>query len=130
MILFLIPALFTSDVELLEGFLPVPVGQNAQTPHEKTFDEEISYLSEKYTVNAELALKIIGCESQFQAHATGSPVIGEDIGYFQINTYFHQTTAENMGLNLFNWRDNLEYGFWLLSTSGTAPFLWSQDCWQ
>lgn len=126
LISFLIPTLFSSD----EGIFAVPEGQIVETPPEKTFDEEISYLSEKYAVNVELALKIIECESQFQPHATGSPVIGEDIGYFQINTFYHRAKAEQMKLDLQNWHDNLEYGFWLLSTAGTDPWLWSQSCWQ
>jgi hypothetical protein len=34
-----------------------------------------------------------------------------------------------MGYNIYKETDNLEYGFWLLSTGGTKYWSWSKDCW-
>lgn len=100
-------------------------------PQVKTFDSEVSRLALKYNQDETLARRIIKCESSNNAHATGTrAVVGQDIGYWQINSYFHEKPALKMGYDIYNWEDNLEYGFILLSNEGTRPWNASKYCWQ
>ena len=97
---------------------------------EKTYESEVIRLATKYGQDETLVRKIIFCESTVYAHATGTKaVVGIDVGYFQINTYFHEATAKKMGLDIYKWEDNLEYGFWLMSREGTQPWSASKFCW-
>jgi len=78
-----------------------------------------------------LAEAIIQCESSGRSHVTNLKAsVGKDVGYFQVNTYFHEDKAKLMGLDLNNYDDNLEYGVWLLAKYGTAPWKASEHCWR
>lgn len=78
-----------------------------------------------------LAEAIIQCESSGRPHVTNlQSSVGKDIGYFQVNTYWHEDKAKLMGLDLNNHEDNLEYGVWLLAKYGTAPWKASEHCWR
>lgn len=63
----------------------------------------------------------------------GSVITGRidprDTGKYQINTYYHQNTAEKMGLDLFNEQDNEAYAIWLYENQGTKPWDASKHCW-
>jgi len=104
-------------------------------PQVKTFDSEVHRLALKYKVNETLARKIISCEGKMykklgnnQNYKNGK-VWSTDVGFWQINDYFHQATAKKMGLNIYNDWGNLEYGFWLFSKEHTKPWLASFGCW-
>lgn len=89
----------------------------------------ISY-AEEYQVSQALVEAIIFCESRNKADAVGTAaVVGIDIGYWQINTYWHEETARAMGYDIYNPEDNLRYGFWLLATEGTKHWNASKHCW-
>lgn len=78
----------------------------------------------------DLARRIIKCESNFKADAVNNQAkVGQDIGYFQLNSYFWKDTMLDMGWNIYNPLDNLEAGFWLLSKQGSSPWIWSEHCW-
>jgi len=78
-----------------------------------------------------LAEAIIQCESSGRPHVIGLEAsVGKDIGYFQVNTHWHEDKAKLMGLDLNNYDDNLEYGVWLLAKYGTAPWKASEHCWR
>jgi hypothetical protein len=103
--------------------LPVPV-------YEKTFDSEIKRLSEKYKVEEKTARAIIWCESRNISTAVNrQAVVGIDVGYWQLNTYFWEVEMRNRGWNIYDKWDNLEAGFWLVSVSGLKPWKWSEPCW-
>jgi len=73
---------------------------------------------------------IIDCESRNQ-HVVGTLAkAGIDIGKCQINTYWHESRAEAMGLNLYDPLDNMEYCLYLFETEGVVPWRSSQACWQ
>ncbi len=73
---------------------------------------------------------IIDCESR-NRHIVGTIAkVGIDIGTCQINTYWHEAKAEQMGLNLFDPTDNMEYCLYLFKTEGVKPWKSSQACWQ
>jgi len=92
-------------------------------------DLRLSYLSRFYGVSNKLVRAIISCESNFKADAINYKAkVGKDIGYFQINSYYHQQKALAMNLDIFNPDDNLEYGFYLLKKEGTKPWRWSKKC--
>lgn len=95
-----------------------------------TFETLTKHLAKKYGQNETLARRIIWCESKNFAHATGTlAVVGKDIGYWQINSYYHERTAARRGFNIYSWDENLEYGFILLKEQGTLPWTASRHCW-
>lgn len=101
----------------------------------KTIDEEISRLSIKYRVDSDTARAVIQCESQMNGSAINENkdengiTWSKDIGLFQINNYFHEKTMNDMGLNINNQWDNLEYGFILISKQGLSAWKASKSCW-
>jgi len=87
-------------------------------------------LANKYEIDWALARRIIQCESSWKADAVNhDAVVGKDVGYWQINTYYHQARALGMGYDISQPTDNLEYGFYLLDAEGTQPWKWSRECW-
>lgn len=114
----------------------------------KTFSTEVHRLAQKYNQNENLALEIMRCEGQHYKDAVnknyhwetvgqnddGTPIVAwvhwsSDWGHWQINDYYHLKTAQSMGLDIKDEWGNLEYGFWLLSQQGTAPWNASKYCW-
>jgi len=93
-------------------------------------ENKIKVLKLKSDFRNLLIESIIKCES------SGNPKAkrrikghGVDVGYFQINTYYHGTVAKKMGLNLYNPVDNIEYGMYLLNKEGSKPWRASKRCW-
>lgn len=109
------------------------------------YDTEIVRLSEKYGFDLELAKKIIKCESLIYGQdaenknyrmewnaelgTTTRTHWSTDIGFWQINDYWHKETAKKMGYNIYDWKDNLEYGAILLSRDGERHWSASKYCW-
>jgi hypothetical protein len=100
-----------------------------------TLSEQITQLAKLYKVNANIASRIIWCESKDNQEAlrlnrtSGGIVWSRDIGMWQLNSIYQEPTAKKMGLNIYNEEDNLIYGFWLMSKEGTRPWNWSRKCW-
>jgi len=101
----------------------------------KTIDSEIERLSIVYSVAPSTARAIITCESQMYGSAVNhnrlpdGTIWSSDFGPFQINDYFHEKTMTNLGLDIHNQFDSLEYGFILLSKQGVGPWYASKKCW-
>lgn len=108
-----------------------------------TPDKHITTMAEKYGQSEWLAREIMRCEGIAYALRNDIPW-GEvtnvnytvdgyawsvDIGPWQINDYYHQATMQSMQLNINDVYDNIEYGFYLMSTQGTQPWSASQYCW-
>jgi len=128
----LIPQIVQSDSEVN----PVMETQVPIINIVKTFDSEVTRLALKYGQSEKLARKIISCEGKLykvrgnNINYTKSGVAWSvDVGWWQINDYYHKKTAIKRGLNIYNEWDNLEYGFWLLKTQGTPPWSASKKCW-
>ena len=51
-----------------------------------------------------------------------------DIGFWQINDYYHEKPALSMGLDIYDEKDNIQYGFWLFSIEGAVPWSASRHC--
>lgn len=94
-----------------------------------TFETLLPYLAKKYGQDEKLARTIIQCESRTKMVIGHLAVVGEDVGYWQINSYYHYSTALKRGYNIYLWEENLEYGFILLKERGTNPWLPSMKCW-
>lgn len=100
----------------------------------KTIDSEITRLTKEYKVDEKLVRAIIKCESQNNSKAinpniTDGKIWSIDWGSMQINSYFHFTSMEKLGLDYYNEYDSLEYGIMLLSTDGTRHWQASKTCW-
>lgn len=102
----------------------------------KTFDSEVHRLALKYKQNETLARDIIRCEGlMYQTKGNNKNYDknglwwSTDLGWWQINDFYHLASAKKLGFNINNEWDNLEYGFILLSQKGTAPWSASAYCW-
>ena len=79
--------------------------------------------------------KIFNCESgNTHYEKDGVTVLrgklnNQDVGIAQINLYYHQKQAEEMGLDLFKEEDNIKYALWLYEKEGNTPWNWSKPCW-
>lgn len=75
------------------------------------------------------AINIIKCESSYNSKAYNKKT--KDIGYFQINEYWHRDRAMLEGLDIDNPEDNLIYGLKLLSEArGLKYWKASEHCWK
>lgn len=79
-----------------------------------------------------LAYRIIQCESDFDPNQPGErgTKVGQDVGYFQINTYYHEALAAALGLDIHDPDQGLQYGFVLLKEGHPFKY-WSASayCW-
>ncbi len=104
---------------------------------EQILKNEIVRLSDKYGVSKELATKIIRCESKNKPFAKGHNrgkdgiVWSTDHSYWQLNDYYwKEKMMVEFGWDITIPPENLEAGFWLLSTEGTQPWKASENCWK
>lgn len=73
---------------------------------------------------------IAGCESSFRPHVVNdNKELGLDLNIFQVNTYHHGETAEEMGLDLKNLREGIIFTVHLYEQKKTRPWYPSQPCW-
>ena len=101
-----------------------------ETKTEISIPDTIKAKSAKYKVDSQLANAIIFCESSNNPEAVGNlSKVGKDIGLMQINSYFHEKAAKELGLDIYQLEGNVEYGFRLLSKEGTRPWASSKKCW-
>lgn len=115
----------------------VPVQKPAVTTPEsqKTLDEEIKRLSKKYGQDKKLVRKIIDCEGrlydngEWEVHQNYDKWMSKDFGPIQINDHWHKEKMDKLGMNIYDWRDSLEYGVMLLKNQGLEPWNASRVCW-
>lgn len=94
-----------------------------------TVYEKIHTLSKKYGVPEQVAIDIMRCESKLNPMAVNhQAVVGKDIGYWQLNSYYWEEEMLRLGWDIYNPDDNLEAGFWLYSKQGAQPWSWSAHC--
>jgi hypothetical protein len=87
-----------------------------------------------YFSDIPVMIQIARCESQFRhTLEDGSVLQGQvdnaDTGVMQINTRYHGETAEQLGLDLKDRFDNMEYARDLYLRQGTKPWNASAKCW-
>lgn len=88
----------------------------------------------EYFSDIPIMIEVARCESTFRhTLADGSVLKGRvdsrDTGVMQINTYYHGKTAEQLGLDLENLQENMEYARNLYERQGTQPWSASSPCW-
>ena len=115
-----------------EYILEVPI---AKAESVKTLDSEIDRLSTKYEVASSSIRAIINCESQMYGDAIhynrlkDGTIWSIDYGPLQINDYYHEKIMKDLGLNIKNQWESLEYGFMLFKSQGSKPWNASSKCW-
>jgi len=87
-----------------------------------------------YFSDIPVMIQIARCESQFRhTLSDGSVLRGKvdprDTGVMQINTGYHEDTAEGLGLDIFDLEDNMAYARSLYEKKGTQPWNASAPCW-
>lgn len=107
-----------------------------ETPPEPpvTFDGLVDKLAVKYGQNVALAKAVIKCESSSDHSRKGfnyndGKLWSTDVGYWQLNDYYHQEAAKKLGFDIYDWKGNLEYGFLLMKNEGLKPWEASRHCW-
>lgn len=88
----------------------------------------------EYFSDIPVMVDIAFCESTFRHQQADGTVLrghvdGADTGVMQINTRYHQRTADALGLNLENIYDNMAYARHLYERQGTQPWNASAPCW-
>lgn len=96
--------------------------------------ETLAAYVEEYFADAPILADIAWCESRVRQYGKDGEVLrgtvdSDDVGVMQINTRFHEETAEEMDLDLYTIRGNLEYARYLYGRQGTKPWLKSAPCW-
>jgi len=122
-----LPYIVDSQVIKYNKYIQYEQGQQIRP---LTINQLITLYSEEYKVDEKLARDIIHCESRFKPYALNiKAVVGEDVGLFQLNSYYWQEQMALNGWDIYNVEDNIEAGMWLLSKSGSDPWIWSEHCW-
>ena len=103
-------------------------------PIVRTLDSEINRLSDKYEISSSTVREIIKCEGlQYGDTNENKNKDGKtwsrDFGWLQINDYYHTGTMKELGLDIHNKWDSLEYGFILMKKEGLKPWSASKHCW-
>ena len=75
-----------------------------------------------------LMVRIAECESGFNQEAVNRKTM--DIGLFQINLGYHLENSKKLGYDIYDWKGNIKYAFYLYKNYGTKPWNWSRQCWQ
>jgi hypothetical protein len=107
------------------------VSQTVSNPKKvKTVEERVS----EYFKDSPIMTKVAWCESRNrQFDKDGSVFRGkvnnDDVGVMQVNTYYHESTAKKMGLDLMTLEGNLAYAKYLYEREGTTPWNSSKPCW-
>lgn len=88
----------------------------------------------EYFSDIPIMAEIARCESGFRHYLEDGEVIRghinpKDVGVMQINTYYHGETATELGLDLLDFKQNMEYARFLHDREGTQPWFWSEHCW-
>lgn len=96
--------------------------------------DQIIDQSAKYGLQADTALRIAKCESEFHQYTSDGEVYrGEvnpaDVGIFQINEKYHLSRSEALGFDIHQTADNIEYAMWLMKKEGNRHWNWSKPCW-
>ena len=87
-------------------------------------------------MDPELAIAVIHCEGARYKKVGNNKNYRDgvhwstDIGWFQINDYYHDAHARVLKLDIHNDRHNIIYGVWLMSKEGTTPWKASEKCWK
>lgn len=99
-----------------------------------TNPESLEAYIEEYFEDTPVLADIAWCESRmrhFNKHGKilRGMVDSDDIGVMQINTRYHQETADKLDIDIYSLQGNLEYAEYLYEKQGTQPWNASRRCW-
>lgn len=137
----------TSVLLLAQAF--VPAVSNGTTIREKT-TVDVSTNEASVTIGNSVTLEeyvrdyfretpilieIAKCESHIRHYNDNGSVLrgrvnNGDIGIMQINKYYHEDDAKDLGMDIYTIDGNLEYAKYLFEKSGDAPWIHSSKCWK
>lgn len=92
---------------------------------EERIIEEIN----KVFPDAPIMVKVAKCESSFKSDAYNGTNNSHDKGLFQISTKYHGAKVKELGLNMYDVKDNLAFARLLYEERGLEPWIWSKPCW-
>lgn len=95
--------------------------------------KEIDRLSLKYDISSSTVREIIKCEGLEKGKTNENKINGKtwskDLGWLQINDFYHTGPMNKLGLDINDKGDSLEYGFILMKKEGLKPWDASKKCW-
>lgn len=96
---------------------------------------ELEQTAKEYFKDYPILIKIAECESQFRQYdSKGNILKGRvnkgDLGLMQINKYYHEEKADELGLDLETIDGNMAYAKYLYEKEGAKPWLSSSKCWK
>lgn len=123
-IFFLASATFGAPTTLTQSEVVAPV----------THPENLETYVREYFADTPVLADIAWCESTMRhVNKTGTILRGvvdsDDIGVMQINTRYHQDTANKLEIDLYSLHGNLAYAKYLYEKQGTQPWKASRNCW-
>jgi hypothetical protein len=115
------------------GTAPMALADSAE--HELSTNPETlgAYVREYFADAPEMA-EIAWCESRMRHLSKDGTIFrgkvdNDDIGVMQINTRYHQETADDLGIDIYSLKGNLAYARYLYEKQGTKPWNSSKPCW-
>ena len=89
----------------------------------------------QYFAETPILAEIAKCESKFrQVDKDGNVLRGEvnklDVGLMQVNEYYHEKKALDLGYDLTTVNGNLAYAKYLYDKEGVTPWNSSSKCWK
>lgn len=112
-----------------------PVALTAANEYELSKSPEtLGVYVEQYFADEPVMANIAWCESRYrhlnpEGEIFRGKVNNNDIGVMQINTKYHEATAEKMDIDIYSLKGNLEYAKYLYEKEGTRPWNSSRPCW-
>lgn len=96
--------------------------------------ETIEEYVRDYYADTPVLADIAFCESTMRHVGKDGEILrgvvdSDDIGMMQINTRYHQETADELGIDIYSLNGNLAYAEYLYEKQGTQPWRASQPCW-
>lgn len=125
------------------NIIQLPVSQQAEVKVEvkaeadisnATSTEDIKRITKEYFKETPILAEIARCESTYrQFSSAGVPlrgiVNGADVGVMQINEKYHLARTKKLGIDIYTFEGNLQYGALLYKEQGTRPWNASKPCW-
>jgi hypothetical protein len=87
-----------------------------------------------YFADIPVMAEIARCESTYRHYTSNGQVLrgvenNSDRGVMQINLWYHEETAKELGLDLHKIDDNVAYARYLYEKQGAKPWMASSPCW-
>lgn len=123
-IVFLAGALFSTPVALSETTIDEALRNQ----------ESLGEYVRTYFADTPILADIAWCESRMRHLDKDGTILrgmvdSDDIGVMQINTRYHQKTADELGIDLYSLSGNLAYAEYLYEKQGVKPWMASSPCW-